>query len=211
MLPTPDASASENAERFCEVTRHIGGPLLDMTAPDPRQDHAYARQLARGHDTAAKYARAEIAVDARALAAYYRRLGATASTKRAVAIANRRYDEITARQQRFFAYVEEQCIQSQLPTVSTLAGPTAEYAVGGQGRATATYTDESGTPVTQTVELPWYVEIPASPGQSVRVSAVQEGDDIVWCTIYHRAADATLVASDAQSGDHVTATCEGTI
>ena len=210
-LTAPAATAAEDAERFCTASPGLGGRFADFSAPDPREDPTYARRLAKAYEAVAKFARSEIATDARALAAYFRQLARAGSTKRAVKIANRRYDEVSARERRFADYVEDVCIESQLPPLTSPEGPYVEYAVGGEGRALIRYLDASGVAVEATVDLPWFIEVPAVPGQAVRVAAVQRGDDVLWCTIRSFTADDSVdIASDATSGDHVTVICEGT-
>jgi hypothetical protein len=206
------ATGAEDVDRFCEVTEHIGGRIPRGTQPDPRQDRAFASRLSRGYDRAAEYAHPVIATDARALANYFRQLGKAGTTKEAVAIANQRSAAITPRMERFGAYVSAKCLGFP-PTTTTFPAPFVSLSVGGEGRATVTYSDATGAPVTKSVEVPWDTYVASGPGRSVRLSATQAGNGIVTCSIRYSVewqSRGTTVASDTQNGDHVTATCEGT-
>ncbi len=212
MLAMAHAVAAEDVERFCDASLTIGGRLPKDGPKDPRQDRAFARRLASGYNRVAKYASAGIAIDMRALAAYYRELGAAKSSKDAVAIANRRYTEITARQQRLAEYVSTNCMDFPAAP-SRPAGPYVDYEVGGEGRAIVTYVDASGAPVSKTVALPWDVQVAVTAGQAVRVTAEQQGNGIVYCKITYDDGSRRRrsVANAADDGDHVAVTCEGTI
>jgi hypothetical protein len=206
------ATAAEDVDRFCEATEHIGGRIAKGTQPDPRVDRAFATRLSRGYDRVAAYAHPVIATDARALANYFRQLSKAGSTKAAVALANQRSDAIAPRLERLASYVSAKCLGFP-PTTTTFPAPFVTYSVGGEGRATVTYSDATGAQVTKSVKVPWDTYVASSPGQSVRLSAEQAGDGIITCEITYSAewrGDRVKVASDTQHGEHVTATCEGT-